>query len=84
MKNQILKELSVSELNARAELLKELCLNLDPYTPLSDEDKTTLNDLGFEELDDPFRLTNALILSMEDTLEEIQKREDPSSGPTLH
>lgn len=73
-KNHQLKELSLSELNARAELLKELCLNLDPYNPLSEEDKAELNELGFQEVDDPFRLTNALILSMEDTLEEIQQR----------
>ena len=73
-KNHQLKELSLSELNARAELLKQLCLNLDPYHPISEEDKAELKELGFREIDDPFRLTNALILSMEDTLEEIQQR----------
>lgn len=73
-KNHHLKELNLSELNARAELLKQLCLNLDPYNPLSQEDRDELDKLGFKEIDDPFRLTNALILSMEDTLEEIQQR----------
>lgn len=69
-----LKNLSLKELNSRANTLKELCLSLDPYSTLKEEDREKLVELGCKEIEDPFRLTNELILKMEDTLEEIEER----------
>lgn len=69
-----LKNLSLKELNQRASLLKEMCLKIDPYSPLEKEEMEELLDLGIKNIDDPFRLTNELILRMEDTLEEINLR----------
>lgn len=69
-----LKNLSLKELNNRASLLKEMCLKIDPYSPLQPREKEELQELGIKNIDDPFRLTNELILRMEDTLEEIDQR----------
>lgn len=69
-----LKGLSLEELTTRADYLKQLCLNLDPYAPLDKKQKETLLNLGVKDIDDPFRVTNELIMQMENTLEEIQKR----------
>jgi hypothetical protein len=80
-KKQNLATLSLDGLRQRAEVLKQLCLDLDPYSPLGDEQLETLGNLGllglgdYRDNVDPFRLTNQLILSMEDTLEEIIQRE---------
>lgn len=73
-----LKSLSLEELTHRADLLKKVCLNLDPYSPLNESQVKTLLSLGVKDLDDPFRVTNELILKMENILEEIQKRNHPS------
>jgi hypothetical protein len=78
MTNNDYTKMSLSDLETRAEVLKELCHNLDPYSPISDPDAKKLADVGINTIDDPFHLTNILILYVEDTLEEISKRQ------TLH
>lgn len=79
-----LKNLSLKELNGRASALKDLCLKIDPYSPLSEGEKSELNELGIKNIDDPFRLTNELILRMEDTLEEINQRTKDLPEKLLH
>jgi hypothetical protein len=79
-----LKNLSLKELNQRASILKEMCLKIDPYSPLKDEEKQELLGLGIKHIDDPFRLTNELILKMEDTIEEINQRTKDLPNQLLH
>jgi hypothetical protein len=87
-KKQNLATLSLDGLRQRADVLKQLCLDLDPYAPLKDDQLDVLENLGllglgdYKENVDPFRLTNQLILSMEDTLEEIIQREKGDSKET--
>jgi phage terminase large subunit-like protein len=69
-----IKQMSLEELNSRAEILKRLCHELDPYAPINEEDTKALHAMGITQTDDPFHLTNILILYVEDTLEEISKR----------
>jgi ribosomal protein L30/L7E len=71
-----LQSLSLEELTTKADFLKQLCLNLDPYAPMDDEQKQTLLGLGLKDINDPFRVTNELIMQMENVLEEIQKRQN--------
>ena len=79
-----LKNLSLKELNGRASALKEMCLKLDPYQPLTEGEIGDLEELGIKNIDDPFRLTNELILKMEDTLEEIDVRTKDLPEQLLH
>lgn len=73
-----LESLSLEELTNKADFLKQICLNLDPYSPMDEEQKETLTKLGLKDISDPFRVTNELIMQMENVLEEIKKREEPS------
>ena len=72
-----LKNLTLFELKDRVKTLKHFCLSLDPYSPLNKEEKQRLSNLGLKnnELNDPFALTNTLILSIEDAIDEIHRRE---------
>lgn len=79
-----LKNLSLKELNGRASALREMCLKIDPYQPLTNGEKLELEELGIKNIDDPFRLTNELILKMEDTLEEINERTKDLPEKLLH
>lgn len=67
--------MTIDQLNMRAEILKQLCHELDPYAPLEEDDLKKLASVGITEIEDPFHLTNILILYVEDTLEEISKRQ---------
>jgi len=71
-----LNQLDIAQLKSRAQLLRELCENLDPYSPLTNEERDLLESLGVYNYEDPFQLTNELIMKMEDTLEEILTREN--------
>ena len=67
-------KMSLNDLEKRAEVLKHLCHHLDPYSPLSQGELKQLEEVGIETTEDPFHLTNILILYVEDTLEEISRR----------
>ncbi|MDD0853712.1 hypothetical protein HBN50_11430 [Halobacteriovorax sp. GB3] len=60
-------------LESRLEELKVLCDEINPYIPLSQEHKEKLSALNIVSLDDPFALTNQLLVLTEDTLEELEK-----------
>lgn len=75
-----LNQLDISQLKSRAQLLRELCENLDPYAPLTKEERDLLESLGVYNYEDPFQLTNELIMKMEDTLEEILTRESSEAA----
>jgi len=67
--------MTLNELNVRANVLKKLCHELNPYQDICSEDLEKLASVGITTVDDPFHLTNILILYVEDTLEEISKRQ---------
>jgi hypothetical protein len=79
-----LNQLDISQLKLRAQTLRKLCEDLDPYSPLTLDEIKLLESLGVYDYNDPFQLTNELIMRMEDTLEEILKRETESTAPKLH
>ena len=60
-------------LEEKIESLKELCDTLDPYLPICLETKEELLALGVKDLDNPFSITNQLLLLMEDSIIELQK-----------
>jgi len=53
--------------------LKDLCQNLDPYSPLSEKAKSKLLGHGINEFDNPFTITNKLLLLLEDSISEQLK-----------
>lgn len=53
--------------------LKGICHEIDPYTELTLSMKERLIDVGIEEFDDPFALTNKLLFITENAIEELAK-----------
>tara|TARA_R110002049_G_scaffold263586_1_gene439782 strand:- start:109 stop:402 length:294 start_codon:yes stop_codon:yes gene_type:complete len=69
------KKLRAQVLKARVESLNNLAENLDPYSKLSPETQNELKALGILVLDDPFAITNQLVVILEDSVEELHKLE---------
>lgn len=58
------------DLEAKVNELRKLCQEIDPYSPLSEDDIKLLAKYHIYDCFDPFALTNKLILALEDALEE--------------
>ena len=52
-------------------VLNGLCLKLDPYKSVSDEQKKILKEYNIEDFHDPFKVTNQLLLLLENYIEEL-------------
>ena len=52
-------------------VLNRLCLKLDPYRPVSDEQKNILKEFNIEDCYDPFKVTNQLLTLLENYIEEL-------------
>lgn len=63
-------EVKLEELESKILELKNIADELNPYDPLSISMKEKLEDLGIPISVDPFRLTNSLLLTMEDSIEQ--------------
>ena len=58
-------------LENRIKKLSDICNELNPYQPVSDEFKKRLKEFNILEHNDPFKITNALLLLLEDTIDEL-------------
>ena len=72
------KLMDSTDLGQQAEELKFLCDHFDPFAPSPSPDIRSLlhKYVSEEERNDPFKITNKLILLLENTLEELQRREE--------
>ena len=61
----------IQELSIIIEDLNLLCNELDPYHPLTQEMGKRLATYGVFESDDPFLITNKLVLILENSVEEL-------------
>ena len=61
----------VLELKARIERLSMICQDLNPYQPISHELQTRLSEFHILELSDPFKVTNTLLILLEDAIDEL-------------
>lgn len=62
-------------LNDQIRELKNLCQALDPFLPIEAGHQEILKKYQITEFDDPFKLTNRLILLLENAIEEKMKLE---------
>ena len=58
-------------LETRIKKLSDICNELNPYQPVSDDFKKRLKEFNILEFNDPFKITNALLLLLEDTIDEL-------------
>ncbi len=70
---QALDRVEIMILKDKIETLKSICNELNPYLPISDEMKNTLLEFGIEDFSDPFKITNALIFTLENNMEELNR-----------
>lgn len=60
-----------AELEARIKKLSDICTELNPYEPISDDLKMRLMDFHILDLSDPFKITNTLLMLLEDSIDEL-------------
>jgi hypothetical protein len=70
----------VKKLEERINKLSTICNQLNPYQPLDKEFQLRLKEFNIYEFDDPFKITNALLMLLEDSIDElhIYKPADPN------
>lgn len=73
----------VEYLEARIKTLGDICTEINPYAPIPDELKMKLLDFNIVDLNDPFNVTNTLLMLLEDTIDELHviKPYDESTSP---
>ena len=63
-------------LKSRISQLNNLCHDINPYAPLPNHIQEELRKFEIVEVEDPFSLTNKLILLLEDSIEELHAIEE--------
>lgn len=58
-------------LESRIKRLGTICNDLNPYSPITDEFKKSLREFNILEFEDPFKITNALLMLLEDAIDEL-------------
>jgi hypothetical protein len=73
----------IEYLEARIKVLGDICSEINPYTSIPDELKMRLLNFNILNLDDPFKVTNTLLMLLEDTIDELHilKPFDLESSP---
>lgn len=61
----------IEYLEARIKKLGDICSELNPYAPIPNELKMRLMDFNILDLSDPFKITNTLLVLLEDTIDEL-------------
>jgi hypothetical protein len=70
-----LPTIPLSRLQKRVQELRQICDQLDPYSPIPKRMQKKLAKYQINELNNPFEVTNRLLLLLEDSLEELQTRQ---------
>ena len=63
----------VLQLEKKIKNLKRICDQIDPYSPVPDKFKKDLSSFNIDKWNDPFALTNQLIVLLEDSIEKLEK-----------
>jgi hypothetical protein len=67
----ILNAEKITELKARIEKLSAICQDVNPYESVSPELQSRLAEFNILELSDPFKVTNMLLMQLEDSIDEL-------------
>ena len=61
----------ITELEARIKMLSDICNEINPYEQIPDELKMKMMDFNIVDFSDPFKITNTLLMLLEDTIDEL-------------
>lgn len=64
---------TIEVLEARIKKLSDICNELNPYAPVDESFKKRLREFNIMEFEDPFKITNALLRLMEDSIDELHQ-----------
>lgn len=64
---------SIEALELRIKKLSDICNELNPYAPVDESFKKRLREFNIMEFEDPFKITNALLRLMEDSIDELHQ-----------
>ena len=67
------KQLDDTTLEQRFKKLSSLCLELNPYLPLSPEIKEQLKEFHITEFHDPFTITNKLLVLLDEAEHDLKQ-----------
>lgn len=67
----IQNEEKILYLEDRIKKLGGICTDLNPYAPIPEDFKLRLREFNILEFSDPFKITNALLILLEDTIDEL-------------
>lgn len=73
----------INYLENRIKLLESICAEINPYESISNELKLKLLDFNILDLNDPFKVTNSLLMLLEDTIDDLHilKPYDETKSP---
>ena len=73
------KIMDIHDLNEQAKELRYICDNFDPFVPVKEDIRVLLHKYAISSRAiDPFHTTNYIITLLEDTIAELQRRENKS------
>lgn len=64
---------TIEVLEARIKKLSDICNELNPYAPVDESFKKRLREFNIMEFEDPFKITNALLRLLEDSIDELHR-----------
>ncbi len=73
----------IEALKARIQKLGDICNELNPYGPVAEVFKMRLREFNIMEFEDPFKITNALLRLLEDSVDELHVLEPLSDEEKL-
>ena len=59
-------------------LLKDICAKIDPFRPIGAELMHNLEEIGIKDIEDPFKLTNHLLKTLEENINYRRENEQES------
>lgn len=68
---QFHNEEKILYLEERIKKLGNICNELNPYVAVSEEFRLRLREFNILEFNDPFKMTNALLILLEDSIDEL-------------
>lgn len=82
MQNKSLNDLLINQLHIgndekilyleeRIKKLGDICNELNPYEAVPENFRSRLREFNIMEFSDPFKITNALLMLLEDTIDEL-------------
>ncbi len=71
--NDLIQGGEIELLQKKISQLNNICNTLNPYGPISTPMQEELSQFGIDDIDNPFTVTNKLILLLENSVDDLNK-----------